>query len=113
MGDELGRSKALFGNQHMLRIATAIADTEADFTCQSLAESTGLAGSTVHRSLQQLAAVDLIARRPRNKGSRTQEYERRVHTFWDAAKHLRRDALAGTAFVTHDETKKQDEAEEA
>jgi DNA-binding IclR family transcriptional regulator len=97
----------------MLRIAAAIADTGPHFTCQSLSEETGLAGSTVHRSLQQLAAADLVVRRPRVKGSRTQEYERRVHTFWDAARQIRRDALADTALSAHVETMKHDETEDS
>lgn len=104
VGDELGWSKALFGNQHMLRIASTIGDTDAEFTCQSLSEATGLAGSTVHRSLQQLAAVELIARCPKVRGTRAQNYARRPHVFWDAAKRLWRDSTAGKAMTTSGES---------
>jgi DNA-binding transcriptional regulator GbsR (MarR family) len=88
VGGELGWSKALFGNQHMLRIGAWIADSGGEFTCQSVSESTGIAASTVHRTLRQLVTVELLARIPRSQGTRTQSYERQAHGFWEAVRVL-------------------------
>ncbi|WP_396134427.1 helix-turn-helix domain-containing protein [Arthrobacter oryzae] len=72
----------------MLRIGAWIADAGGEFTCQSVSEGTGIAASTVHRTLRQLVTVELLARIPRSRGSRTQSYERQAHGFWDAVRVL-------------------------
>lgn len=90
--DPLGaRSKALFGNRHMLVVAATIADLGPEVRARQLEQSVGLPPSTVHRSLATLSSARLLIRVPRAPGEREQSYSRVQHPFWDAARTLRAD----------------------
>lgn len=87
-------SKTLFGNRHMLRVADSIAAARgSEFTAPEGVGRTKLAGSTVHRLLEDLTTVGLVERLPRERRERTQRYSRRSHPFWDAASLLCKEAV--------------------
>jgi hypothetical protein len=48
------RSKALFGNKHMLDLCTGIAQRDEPFTALDLSTTVGLGYSTTHRLLASL-----------------------------------------------------------
>jgi len=92
--DEISaRSKALFGNRHLLEVAATIAEAGPDVRARQIEQAAGLAASTVHRSLAALSSASLLVRVPRNPGEREQSYFRVPHAFWDAALRLRADAV--------------------
>ena len=80
-------SKALFGNKHMLELATAMSSHD-EVRPQQVQATTGLAASSVHEILQTLVAVQLLERLDRQPGDREQRYRRQDHPFWDAATAL-------------------------
>lgn len=95
-------SKTLFGNQHMLRVASSIARGTTDFTAPQVEQVTGLGPSSVHRLLGVLCEVGLLSRTPRRAGERIQTYRRERHTFWRAMSQLR-DRAHGASDAPADE----------
>jgi hypothetical protein len=89
------RSKALFGNKHMLELCDGIARSGDRFTALELSATAGVGYSTTHRLLGSLVKVGLVARAPRSAGEREQWYVRQRHRFWDAMTDLHEDAGAG------------------
>lgn len=94
MTDLAHRSKALFGNRHLLALSALIAAGDDDLVSRDLEAGLGLAPSTVHRSLAALSEVGLVVRIPRAHGEREQRYRRQAHPFWLAARQLHDDARA-------------------
>jgi DNA-binding IclR family transcriptional regulator len=92
VSESLSRSKALFGNRHLLEMSVQIAAGGRDLVARDLETGLGLAPSTVHRSLAALAAAGLIVRLPRGRGEREQQYRRQEHYFWLAVQQLHDDA---------------------
>ncbi len=88
-------SKSLFGSTHLLETAAVIAELDTEVRAQEVERATGLAASTVHRSLTRLSSANLLTRLERAPGEREQRYARVVHPFWDAVRSLRADALEG------------------
>jgi DNA-binding MarR family transcriptional regulator len=86
------RSKALFGNRHLLAMAAQIAVGDQEFVPRDLETGLGLPPSTVHRSLAALATAGLMIRLPRGRGEREQRYRRLEHSFWQAARELHDEA---------------------
>lgn len=84
-------SKKLFGNKHMLELATLVS-TADEVRPREVQATTGLAASSVHEILQTLVSVQLLERLERLPGDREQRYRRRDHPFWDAATALEREA---------------------
>jgi uncharacterized protein YceH (UPF0502 family) len=80
-------SKTLFGNKHMLELATAVSSQD-EVRPRQVQAATGLAASSVHEILQTLVAVQLLKRVDRQPGDREQRYRRQEHPFWDAATAL-------------------------
>ena len=89
-------SKTLFGNQHMLQVASWIADGAAEFTAPQLERATALGASSVHRLLGILCAVGLLSRVPRPARERTQGYRRESQPFWKAVSQMRQRAHDAT-----------------
>ncbi|GAB33363.1 MarR family transcriptional regulator [Gordonia otitidis] len=81
-------SKTLFGNQHMLHVASSIAQGGDEFTAPQLEQATGLSPSSVHRLLGVLCSVGLLSRVPRRAGERTQRYRRERQPFWKSMSQL-------------------------
>jgi|SRR5450756_341485 len=88
------RSKALFGNRHLLAVSARIAGGAQELRPRELEEVLGLGPSTVHRTLAALSAAGLLERLPRRRGERDQRYQRLPHPFWEAAARLHAEADA-------------------
>lgn len=86
-------SKSLFGNKHMLRVATVIAQGRASFTAPDVEQSTGLGPSNVHRLIGTLCDIGLVSRVDRRGGERVQRYQRERRPFWTAITDISRRAL--------------------
>lgn len=84
----LRRSKALFGNEHMLGVAAFIAASDGALTLVDVCAATGIARTTAHRLIGTLTEVGLLNRLPRGSGERTQWYTRSPHAFWAATVEL-------------------------
>lgn len=84
----LRRSKALFGNEHMLGVAAFIAGSDGALTLGDVCAATGIARTTAHRMIGTLTEVGLLNRLPRGSGERTQWYTRSPHAFWAATVEL-------------------------
>jgi hypothetical protein len=82
------RSKALFGNRHMLRIAGDIAGRTSRFTVQGVANQTQVPYSSAHRLVRQLESLGLVEVAPAGSPENHRWYTRATHTFWDAAQQL-------------------------
>ena len=95
------RSKALFGNRHLLAMAAQIAVGDQELVPRDLEAGLGLPPSTVHRSLAALATAGLMIRLPRGRGEREQRYRRLEHSFWQAARELH-DEARRTESATHE-----------
>jgi hypothetical protein len=86
-------SKSLFGNAHMLAVATSIHELDSDeFESVDVRSSTGLARSSVHRLLEILVDVRVLERIARDRGERVQRYKVMAHPFWGTAERIRQDA---------------------
>lgn len=92
MGPIDARSKALFGNRHLLAVSARIAAGAQELRPRELQEALGLGPSTVHRTLAALSAAGLLERLPRRGGERDQRYQRLPHLFWEAAARLQAEA---------------------
>ncbi|WP_123314193.1 helix-turn-helix domain-containing protein [Curtobacterium sp. JUb34] len=84
MGSLTVLSKTLFGNDHLLDIAWAVASGAREFDSPRVQKTTGLAPSTVHRTLRKLEEVDLVRRISSSVVERVQRYERLPHPMWKA-----------------------------
>ncbi len=82
------RSKALFGNRHMLRVAHEIAVRPGPFTVTDVATSTGVPYSSVHRLVHQLDGIGLVVPSPAASAEQHRWYTRAPAKFWDAAQEL-------------------------
>jgi IclR helix-turn-helix domain len=82
----------LFGNRHMLAVASTVATREQPFLARHIEEALHLGPSSVHRLLVTLCEVRLLERLPTKTGDRTIEYRRVTHPFWEAALLLLEDA---------------------
>lgn len=96
MSDEALRSKALFGNRHLLGVAARIASGSPQFVARDLEVGMGLPPGTVYRTLQALTRAGLIERLSRGPGEREQRYRRLKHLFWRAASELH-DEIVGAS----------------
>ena len=94
------RSKALFGNRHLLAMSAQIAMGEQELVPRDLEARLGLPSSTVHRSLAALTTAGLMVRLPRGRGEREQRYRRLDHSFWKAVCELRDDAGMSRSVAT-------------
>ena len=82
------RSKVLFGNEHMLTVATHIAAGGDIFTTAEVCDATKVPRTSVHRLLGTLVEVDVLRRLPRSSAERLQWYSRLPHPFWGAVQAL-------------------------
>lgn len=82
-------SKTLFGNRHMLDVASSIAQGDVEFSAPQVERTTGLGASSVHRLLGVLCSVGLLARVPRRAGDRTQRYRRERQPFWESVSQMK------------------------
>lgn len=82
------RSKVLFGNKHMLRLAAHVADCSAPFTVDDVANKTAVPYASAHRLVGHLVSAGLVDRAPEDPGVRFRWYSRSTHKFWDAVKDL-------------------------
>lgn len=83
-------SKALFGNAHLLDVASAVLSSarESHFYARKLASLTGLSDPVVHPCLRRLATAGTIESVP-NPG-RERLYKRSPHPFWELVRDLDR-----------------------
>jgi DNA-binding IclR family transcriptional regulator len=81
-------SKAVFGNQHRLRVLVAIAEGEASFYQREVAEATGIPDPTIAPILEKLVAVGLIRSIDRILLNGPKFYERQAHPIWQVAQEL-------------------------
>jgi DNA-binding MarR family transcriptional regulator len=82
------RSKSLFGNRHMLRVADDIAARQGRFTVQDVATRTQVPYSSAHRLVRQLESIGLVDPTPAEATESHRWYTRASHKFWDAAQEL-------------------------
>lgn len=82
------RSKSLFGNRHMLRVADDIATRKDRFTVQDVAKRTQVPYSSAHRLVRQLETIGLVEPTPVEGTEPHRWYTRASHKFWDAAQEL-------------------------
>ena len=83
------RSKALFGNRHMLHIGRQIAKHRGPFTVTDVSTKTRVPYSTAHRLIRQLEDVGLLHRLPATASADPHHrFERTPHRFWGAVQQL-------------------------
>ena len=82
------RSKSLFNNVHMLRIAAEIGQGPEKFSSVSLQDALGLGQSTVRRTVRALEDAGLVERTVRSAQTNPLEYSRTPHSFWSAVVDL-------------------------
>lgn len=82
------RSKSLFGNRHMLRVAQEVASRVDPFTAKDIAEATGVPYSTTHRLIRQLEQVGLLESNSLEASGQHRWYGRASHKFWGAVEQL-------------------------
>lgn len=82
------RSKLLFNNVHMLRVASAIAALDEVWDAKALQSQLDLGQSSVHRVLVILEGVDLVERLVRTSRTDSLRFQRLPHPFWAAVSEL-------------------------
>lgn len=92
MSETSFRSKALFGNRHLLAMSARIAVGGDELVPRDLENGLTLPPGTVHRTLAALTTAGLMERLPRGPGEREQRYRRLQHLFWEAATELHAEA---------------------
>ena len=87
-GSVAEKSKLLFNNVHMLRVAGAIGVGGDVVDSKTLQAKLDLGQSAVQRILVTLEGVGLMERLERQGRTEPVRYRRVTHTFWDAAPEL-------------------------
>lgn len=87
-GSVAERSKLLFNNVHMLRVAEAIGNGEDVVDAKTLQARLNLGQSAVQRILVALEGVGLMERLDRQSRTEPVRFRRVTHSFWDAAQEL-------------------------
>lgn len=87
-GSVAGKSKLLFNNVHMLRVAAAIGTGEDVVDSMELQVRLDLGQSAVQRILVALEGVGLMERLERQSRTEPLRFRRVKHSFWDAAQEL-------------------------
>jgi hypothetical protein len=82
------RSKLLFNNVYVLRVATAIGAGNEVVDSRTLQVELGLGQSAVHRVLQVLEGVSLVDRLDRSSRTEPLRFLRRNSSFWTAMSEL-------------------------
>jgi DNA-binding MarR family transcriptional regulator len=89
-------SKALFGNQDRLIVASFVAEAEpGEIYGQRIAERLGISDNRVGPQLNRFESAGLLTRLPKVGSERRQYFERRDSAFWELCAELCRD-IAGT-----------------
>jgi hypothetical protein len=82
------RSKALFGNRHMLNVGKDIASGTGTFTVRDVALRTGVPYSSTHKLVRQLERLGLVTYAPVHVNDPQHRYQRERHKFWGAVQQL-------------------------
>lgn len=83
-----GRSKLLFNNVHVIRVATAIGAGNEVLDSKALQGELGLGQSAIQRVLRVLEGVRLVERLDRNSRTEPLRYQRCDSSFWAAVGEL-------------------------
>ncbi|POH66409.1 hypothetical protein C3B59_08265 [Cryobacterium zongtaii] len=82
------KSKLLFNNIYVLRVAGAIGASDGEVDSKALQDQLDLGQSAVQRVLKVLEGVGLVERVERTTRTEPLVYQRVSHPFWDAVSEL-------------------------
>lgn len=87
-GSVAEKSKRLFNNMHLLRVAEAIGSGDEIVDSTTLQADLDLGQSAVQRILSALEGVGLMERLERHARTDPLRFRRVTHSFWQAAQEL-------------------------